>query len=128
MTMKSKDYTCVVCPNGCTIKITFDEIPGAKPVFIEAQGQRCPRGLTWSQQEIVDPMRNFSSSVLVKNGKFIECSVRLSKPVPLAKVFEIMEEIKKLQPTAPLSVGQVLLNNPAGTDTEVIVTKNIPIK
>lgn len=128
MTVKSKDYTCVVCPNGCTIKITFEDVPGSKPVFIEAQGQRCPRGLAWAQQEIVDPMRNFSSSVLVQNGCMLECSVRLTKPVPLNKVFEIMAEIKKLTPTAPLTIGQVLLDKPAGMDTQVIVTKNIPAK
>lgn len=125
MTIKSKDYTCVVCPNGCTIKITFEDYPDQKPVFVEASGQRCPRGIQWAQQEIVDPMRNFSTSVLVKNGQMMECSVRLTKPVPLVKVFEIMEEIKKLHPTAPLKIGDVLLRNPAGTDTEVIVTKNI---
>ena len=126
MTVKSKDYTCVVCPNGCTIKITFEEQEQGKPVFIEAQGQRCPRGITWAKQEIVDPVRSFATSVLVQNGQFLECSVRLSKPVQLTKVFEIMEEIKKLRPVAPLYIGQVLLKNPAGTDTEVIVTKNVP--
>lgn len=42
-------------------------------------------------------MRTFSSSVLVEDGDFLEASVRLTKPVPLAKVFAVMEEIKKIR-------------------------------
>lgn len=124
--MKNKDFTCVVCPNGCTVNIVFEE--GSPNKFITASGQKCPRGLTWAQQEIVDPMRSFSTSVLVKNGEFIECSVRITKPIQLKKVFAVMEEIKKLNPQAPLCIGQVLLSSPAGTETDVIVTKNIPAK
>ena len=39
-----------------------------------------------------------------------------------------MKEIKKIKLQAPLKIGDVVLTNPAGTETEVIVTRNVPIK
>ena len=124
--MIEKEFICVVCPNGCSIKVRYEE--GNPPKLTSADGARCPRGRSWAQQEIENPMRTFSSSVLVDGGDFLESSVRLTKPVPLAKVFAVMEEIKKITLAAPLTIGDVVLTNPAGTETEVIVTRNVPVK
>ena len=124
--MIEKEFICVVCPNGCSIKVRYEE--GNPPKLTAAEGARCPRGRSWAQQEIENPMRTFSSSVLVEDGDFHEASVRLTKPVPLAKVFAVMEEIKKIRLRAPLSIGDVILTDPAGTKTEVIVTRNVPLK
>ena len=88
--MIEKEFICVVCPNGCSIKAQYEE--GNPPKLISAEGMRCPRGKTWIQQEIENPMRTFSTSVLVDGGDFLEASVRLTKPVPLAKVFDVMDK------------------------------------
>lgn len=124
--MIEKEFTCVVCPNGCSIKVGYEE--GTPPKLISAEGARCPRGKSWAKQEIENPMRTFSSSVIVSGGDFLEASVRLTKPIPLAKIFEVMAEIKKIRLAAPLAIGDVVLANPAGTETEVIVTRNVPVK
>ncbi len=124
--MIEKEFTCVVCPNGCSIKVCYE--PGAAPQLISAEGARCPRGRSWAKQEIENPMRTFSSSVIVSGGDYLEASVRLTKPVPLAKVFDVMAEIKKIRLSAPLAIGDVVLTNPAGTETEVIVTRNVSVK
>ena len=124
--MIEKEFTCVVCPNGCSIKVGYEE--GTPPKLIRAEGARCPRGKSWAKQEIENPMRTFSSSVIVSGGDFLEASVRLTKPIPLAKIFEVMAEIKKIRLAAPLAIGDVVLANPAGTETEVIVTRNVPVK
>ena len=124
--MIEKEFICVVCPNGCSIKAQYEE--GNPPKLISAEVMRCPRGKTWIQQEIENPMRTFSTSVLVDGGEFLEASVRLTKPVPLSKVFDIMAEIRKIKLQAPLAIGDVILTNPAGTETEVIVTRNVPKK
>ncbi len=121
--MTEKEFICVVCPNGCAIETCYEE--GNPPKLISARGMKCPRGETWARQEIENPMRTFSTSVLVEGGDFLEASVRLTKAVPLAKVFDVMAEIRKIRLRAPLSIGDVVLTNPAGTDTEVIVTRNI---
>lgn len=124
--MTEKEFICVVCPNGCSIEVKYEE--GDPPKLISSEGARCPRGKSWAQQEIENPMRTFSSSVIVTGGEFLEASVRLTKPISLSKVFDVMKEIKKIKLQAPLKIGDVVLTNPAGTETEVIVTRNVPVK
>lgn len=124
--MTEKEYTCVVCPNGCSIKVKYEE--SQPPKLISSEGASCPQGESWAKQEIENPMRTFSSSVIVTGGQFIEASVRTTKPIPLAKIFSVMEEIKKIKLQAPLAIGDVILSNPAGTDTDVIVTRNVQLK
>lgn len=120
--MTEKEFICVVCPNGCSIKAVYNE---TTKQLISAEGFRCPRGEAWIKQEIENPMRTFSSSVLVDGGDFIEASVRLTKPVPLTKVFEVMAEIKKIKVKAPVSMGDVIMTNPAGCDTDIIITRSV---
>lgn len=121
--MIEKEFICVVCPSGCAIKAQYEE--GNSPKLISSEGMRCARGKTWIQQEIENPLRTFSTSVLVEGGDFLEASVRLTKAVPLAKVFDIMAEIKKIKLKAPLKIGDVVLKNPAGIETDVIVTRDV---
>lgn len=117
------ELICVVCPNGCLIDAEFTE--SNPPHLIAFEGHKCPRGENWVRQEIENPMRTFSSSVLVKHGNFITGSVRTTKAVPLSKVMTVMEEIRKLSPEAPISVGDVLLRNPAGVETDIIATRSV---
>ena len=117
------EFICVVCPNGCAIEAEFTS---EKPsVLLEAEGYRCKKGFAWVKQEIESPMRTIASSVPVKNGDSLMASVRTTAPIPLSKVRDVMNEIKKLFPEAPLSIGDVLLSHPAGTQTEVIVTREV---
>lgn len=122
----TKEYVCVVCPNGCLIKAAFTG-DGSRHL-LSSEGQQCRRGDAWIKQEIEAPLRTFSTSVPVEDGESIQTSVRITKAVPLAKVFEVMAEIKKLCPKAPLKTGDVLLRNPAGTATEVIVTRSVRVR
>lgn len=118
-----KDFTCIVCPRGCTITAKFtDDVP---PVFISATGYSCPRGLKWIKQEIEAPTRTFATSIAVSHGEFENASVRTAKPVPLEKIFDVMEAIKKVRVEAPVKIGDVVLTSPAGVDTEIIITRNV---
>lgn len=70
-------------------------------------------------------MRTISSSILVKNGEVPLASVRTTAPIPLSKVMDVMKEIKGCVAIAPLRIGDIILTNPAGTDTDVMVTRNV---
>ncbi|MDR3591000.1 MAG: DUF1667 domain-containing protein [Negativicutes bacterium] len=115
-----KEYTCIICPNGCEIEA---EIEGGKITGIE--GATCPRGKEYVEQELTDPQRNIATSVLVAGGNLPLVSVRLTKAIPKAKIFEVMQEIKKVRLTAPVQSKQVVIENVLGLDSDVIATKNI---
>ena len=92
--MIEKEFICVVCPNGCSIKAQYEE--GNPPKLISAEGMRCPRGKTWIQQEIENPMRTFSTSVLVDGGDFIEALSALSATGEEKAWFDRFVELMRL--------------------------------
>lgn len=118
-----KKFVCIICPNGCEISA---EVENGKVVSL--QGAGCSRGQEYVNQELVNPVRNIASSVLLEGGVFPLASVRLSKPVPKNRIFDVMGEIKKAKLAAPVSIGQTVIPHVLGLDSDVIVTKNIPAR
>jgi len=121
--MSTREFTCVVCPNGCTIVVDVDN--DETPVVTRVQGNVCRSGEAWARQEVENPMRTIASSVPVNKGDFPLVSVRTNRPVPLAKIREVMEEIRRVSLSAPVGIGEVIVSSPAGCDTEVVATRRV---
>lgn len=120
------EFVCVVCPNGCTIDAEFE--PGTRetpPRLISFEGAKCARGEAWIRQEIESPMRTIATNVLVRGGDCINASVRTSRPIPLHAVLDVMAALRDVVLDAPVAIGRVVLKNPAGTDTDIIATRNV---
>ncbi len=121
--MSLREYTCVVCPNGCPLTITCsDDDP---PRVESVEGHLCPRGIRWARQEVEAPQRTIASSVLVRGGEIPLASVRTDRPIPLEKIPEVMQAIHKLVLSAPLALGDVVLQGPGGTECSIIVTRAV---
>ena len=121
-----REYVCIVCPNGCPLKA---ELSGGTPEeLLSVKGNLCPRGITWVRQEIENPMRTISTSVLVKGGDLPLVSVRTADPVPLKSVIAVREALRGVVLEAPLHVGDVVMSDPAGCHSRIIVTRNIARK
>ena len=119
----NREYTCVICPAGCLIEAEISDEP--QPKLKSLTGNRCDKGEVWVRQEIENPMRTIAGSVTVSGGDFLCASVRTNRPIPLAKVHDVMAEIRKLRLEAPVATGEVLLVNPAGVDTDIIATRTV---
>jgi CxxC motif-containing protein len=115
-----KEYTCIMCPRGCDISAQVED---GRIVSIE--GASCQKGTDYVHQELTDPRRNIATSILVEDGDLPLVSVKLDAPIPKDKIFEVMEEIKKVKTQAPVSVGQILLENVLGLNCNVIATKKV---
>ncbi len=115
-----KQYTCIVCPNGCDIEA---EIENGK--VLSVTGNICPRGEEYVRQELTAPRRTIASSVLVKGGELPLTSVRLTSAIPKDMIFPVMEEIRKVVLTAPVKAGTIVLHQVCGLDSDVMVTKNV---
>lgn len=118
-----REFTCIVCPNGCEIQA---EIEDGKVKSIS--GATCKRGEEYVNQELTAPKRTIASSVSVINGVLPLASVRTTKAIPKEKIFEAMAEIKKITVKAPVMTGQIVIKGILGTDSDVIITKDIPKK
>ena len=111
-----KELTCIVCPRGCRLKVDDN---------MEVTGNTCPRGKIYAINELTHPTRTITSSVRVSNRHYTLVSVKTDKPVPKDKMFEVMKEIDKISVEAPTRIGQIVLANVLGTDSNVVITKDI---
>ena len=115
-----RTFTCIVCPNGCEIEAEYE---GAQ--VLSVTGNLCAKGKTYVTQELVAPRRTIATSVRVVGGALPLASVRLTNAVPKSRIFDVMREINRHTLTAPVRIGDVLVKNILGLDSDVIVTKNV---
>lgn len=116
----NRKMTCILCPNGCKLKLELSE---AK--ILTLHGARCPRGMEFAEQELMDPHRNIATSVLVTAGELSLVSVRLTNPVPKDKLADVLEAIRALRLEAPVSSGEVLIRNVKDLGVDVISTRSV---
>ena len=114
-----KEYTCIVCPNGCKIQAQIDE-----GCITDIKGAMCEKGKAYVRQEILEPKRTIASSVAVRGGEFPLSSVRTTQPIPKEMIVQVMDEIKKIAVEAPTTIGQVVIANVLDTGSDIIITKN----
>lgn len=116
-----KTFTCIICPNGCEVT-AFCNPDGSVHT---AEGQMCPRGLTYVTQELTNPRRNIASSVVVAGGQAPITSVRLSDVIPKARIFDVMTQINAQKVQAPVALGDVVIADVLGLGVDVIITKPV---
>ena len=158
-----KELICITCPKGCHLKV--DEETFA------VTGNSCPRGAVYGANELRNPVRVVTSTVIVEGpqSRLPETSpakgrgtgeagggvdlrrlpetspakgrgtgeagggvslrrlpVKTDRAIPKSKMFEVMDEIARVRVTPPVAVGQILIPHVAGTDGNVVATKNLP--
>lgn len=115
--MKEINMTCINCPMGCALKVCVDNDN------ITVIGNTCPRGEAYGKTEVTNPTRTVTSSIKVIDNDRVSC--KTINPIPKGKIFEVMEEIKSTRVKSPVKIGDVLIENVAGTGVNVVATKNI---
>lgn len=115
--MREQDVICTVCPMGCRIHVKGE---GEDISLVEGYG--CTRGEKYARSEFVCPVRTLTTTVYVKNGTEPLLAARTAAPVPKAKLFECMEEIRGRVFTAPIAEHEVLIHNIAGTGVDLIAS------
>ena len=121
--MTEKELICVICPNGCELKAVLEE--GPQTVVREITGELCEKGPVWAEQELLNPVRTFASSVIVDGGDYPLVSVRTDAAIPLKSVSDVMKAIKSIKVKAPVRIGDVLIREPAGTSCNIIATRHV---
>ncbi len=118
--MEKKELICIGCPMGCPLTVTMDQGNVA-----DVTGNTCPRGKTYAEKEVTNPTRIVTSTVKVEGGDRMFTSVKTKEDIPKGKIFECMKEINGILAKAPVEIGDVLLENVAGTGVPVVATKAV---
>lgn len=113
------EFICTRCPMGCLLQVTLEEEQ------ITVTGNRCPRGESYGKKEMQNPTRVVTSTIRVENGEIPMVSVKTKEDIPKDKIFEVMEVIRKTKAVAPILLGDVLIQDCAGTGVDVIATKTV---
>lgn len=111
-----KELICIVCPRGCHLRV--DEAND-----YAVTGNSCPRGAAYGRAELTHPTRVLTSTVRIDGAIHRRCPVKTDRAVPKEKLFEIMDALNGVTLTAPVALGQIVLENVAGTGANVMATR-----
>ncbi len=118
--MKTVNLTCIGCPLGCPLTVEMD---GREVVSVT--GNTCKNGDKYARKELTNPTRIVTSTVRVAGGHLPVVSVKTAADIPKSKIFDCIKALKTVEIPAPVSIGQVIAEDVAGTGVPVIATRNI---
>ena len=118
--MERKELICIGCPLGCNLSVEMD---GGQVVSVN--GNTCKRGDDYARKELTDPRRIVTSTVPVAGGNLPVVSVKTASDIPKGKIRECLCALKGVTLTAPVQIGDVIVENVADTGVDVIATKSI---
>ena len=121
--MEKTDLICINCPMGCNLTVTK-----ADDGSVSVTGNTCPRGEEYGIKEVTAPTRTVTSIVRVTDGEIPMVSVKTAADIPKEKIFDVMKSIRETKTVAPVKIGDIIINNVAGTGVDVVATKNVPEK
>ena len=118
--MERKELICIGCPLGCNLTV---EMEGGQ--VLSVNGNTCKRGDDYARKELTDPRRIVTSTVPVAGGNLPVVSVKTASDIPKGKIRECLCALKGVTLTAPVQIGDVIVENVADTGVDVIATKSI---
>lgn len=119
-----KNITCVTCPMGCGITVELDD----KGEVISVTGNTCKRGEIYAKNECTHPQRSLATTVKVNGGIHNVVPCKSKGALPKEKIFDCMEQINKAEVKAPVTLGDVLIENVCGTGIDIVATNHCPEK
>ena len=112
-----KEMICIICPVGCHISVDTETF--------SVVGNACPRGAVYGKEELTAPKRVVTSTVKIKNTLDHRCPIKTTSGIPKELNFKLMEELKKVELTAPVKRGDIIIENVFDTGVNVVVSKDM---
>jgi len=118
--METRELTCINCPMGCRVTVNIED-----GKITDISGNTCKRGEIYARAEVTAPVRTVTTTIMVEGGIADRVSCKTKEPVPKEKIFDVMNEIASASCKAPVKIGDILLQNCAGTGVQVVATKSV---
>ena len=115
-----KSLTCIECPKSCRITVDFD---GDKINSIT--GFQCKKGEVYAKDEVLNPLRILTSTVLTEGLELKMIPVRTDKPIPKSKLLEAMERIKKVRIANAIKAGEIIEKDFMSQGVNLVSTRTI---
>ena len=118
--MEKRELTCIGCPLGCAITVTLE----GKDVK-DIVGFTCKRGKEYARKEVTNPTRIVTSRLVGSKAGERVVSCKTAQDIPKGKIFAVVAALKTVTAAAPVRIGDVLLQDVAGTGVDIVATKTI---
>ena len=118
--METRELICIGCPMGCPLTVTMEGME-----VVEVKGNTCPKGDTYARKEVTNPTRIVTSTVKVEGGKVPMINVKTQSDIPKGKIFECIAALKGVTIKAPVKIGDVVVENAAGTGVPIVAAGNV---
>lgn len=112
--------TCILCPMSCTLELLVEENR-----VIKVSGNNCKLGPTYAEKELINPTRILTTTVEIEDARLSRLPVKTEGEIPKSMIFECMREISRVKLKGPVSSGEVVLENVAGTGVSVVATRDL---
>ena len=132
-----KNMTCIACPRGCRLLVTYSQKPAdpktglnsvgvTKPGAIDEDpvitGNRCPKGIDYARQELKNPVRILTSTVATTSPGGIRMPVKTSEEIPKERMKEAMAVIHETVMSRPGIPGDVVIEDFIGLKVNLVAT------
>ncbi len=118
---EKRRLTCIGCPMSCPLELVI--IDGE---IREITGNDCKRGEAYARQEYSAPCRMVSTTIACASGLWPRLPVKTVTAVPKAEVMAVAQALHALEIVAPVQIGQIILDDVAGTGIAVIASRSLP--
>lgn len=115
--MNKQELVCIGCPMGCALQVELKN-----GTVFRVSGNTCKRGDIYARKEVTNPTRIVTTTVRVEGGGVLP--VKTKEDIPKGKIMDCVNELKKVEVQPPIQIGQVILEDTAGTGIDVIATKS----
>lgn len=120
--VNEKQFTCIMCPLGCSVTVKTDDKGG----IVEVLGNKCKKGDKYARDEYTQPMRVLTSTVSIEGAPLTRLPVRTTGPIPKDKLLPCMHEVMIAKAVAPVKMGDKLIENLLGLGVDLIATRDLP--
>ncbi len=120
--MEKRELICIGCPLGCmlTVEMNGDEV-------VNVTGNTCPKGKIYAEKEVTNPTRIVTSTVKVINGDRVIVSCKTKSDIPKGMIFDVARALKDVVVEAPVTIGDVLVEDVAGTGVAIVATSSVRV-
>lgn len=118
--MKRRELICIGCPMGCPIVVEMED-----GKVLSVTGNTCPRGESYARKEVTNPTRIVTTTVRVDGGKVPMINVKTEQDIPKDKIFECIAALRGVTMKAPIHIGDIVLENVAGTGVNIVAAGNV---
>ena len=115
-----REMICISCPIGCRLTAEWETEDD-----IRITGNQCPRGEIYGKEEILAPKRVVTATVAVESALIGRVPVKTDSALLKEHIAPLLDELYALSLNAPVSCGQTIIEDVAGTGVNVVATRSV---